>query len=638
MAENSFAIGDYIAVLNNLDDYDSVPEPEWPSLMTPMPAVQTADQLSSPTSRAHQVSVSSKQMVAVQENRRNLNVKICQTSVPNPSEAQMHQATKMVVARQIDLSVQTTIKFLSDPPRVASCVDRNDYGKYSPAFSCTSVSGLPFQTPSISNSPFDKSLSESQSFITPDSGIGTPGSDESNMASQEINAGKREKGVSAVDDRITPKPVKRRRRTAMLNMLAARSKKLKMEPSFNPDLQFSSDPRTSVGLVPQNSSDESISRQNDSGIGSSFISEKDSLAGMGDEFGNLSTENDRSRSVTTGKRKRRAKIIRPSEEEFHEKVAAKLVGRLVIKQSIPKYRITYNELLRRVGSPELFNVSALITLFRIKKDAESSSRILNILKDAGYELKKGRRMNRSITRFSSFAEEEAIETGHDVEKISKAYTPVEAASKLFFEKQKDFQPLDILLNKMRLLPAFYSAAKLIVESDQTPLAFHRTPPNAIPLNPELQERLGHLTWVSHGFSKTAYAGLIDCLKCMADSNLSYSSRNPMPSSNVNSACLDAYSTIPSRASPCLPMAPTVATINPWEGVVCSNSAESSYRRSCGVSSECCYQATNYRNHVSYKDLYNFGTEYGTPEGYGSLFSTNHPSLPNNACAYYAYYT
>lgn len=71
------------------------------------------------------------------------------------------------------------------------------------------------------------------------------------------------------------------------------------------------------------------------------------------------------RSTTTGKRKRRAKIVRPNEEEFNERVAAKLVGRLVIKQSIPKYRITYNELLRRVGAPEMFNVSALITLFRM---------------------------------------------------------------------------------------------------------------------------------------------------------------------------------------------------------------------------------------------------------------------------------
>lgn len=97
-------------------------------------------------------------------------------------------------------------------------------------------------------------------------------------------------------------------------------------------------------------------------------------------------------------------------------------------------------------------------------------------------------MNRHITRFSSFAEgklfsvslkscsfvfhlhfvyilEEAIETGNDVEKIAKAYTPVEAASKLFFEKQKARLPINAVMSKLQHLP-------YVIKKNTTALDFY----------------------------------------------------------------------------------------------------------------------------------------------------------------------
>lgn len=59
----------------------------------------------------------------------------------------------MVVARHIDLSVQTTIKFVPENTSASTSIKNNDYGVYTPT---TPVTGMSLQLNGEGNSSPDK--------------------------------------------------------------------------------------------------------------------------------------------------------------------------------------------------------------------------------------------------------------------------------------------------------------------------------------------------------------------------------------------------------------------------------------------------------------------------------------------------
>ncbi|CAI5441855.1 unnamed protein product [Caenorhabditis angaria] len=128
-------------------------------------------------------------------------------------------------------------------------------------------------------------------------------------------------------------------------------------------------------------------------------------------------------------------------------------GRLAIVGNLTKYRLTVEELRRRIEGPESLNISQLNCLFRKAKRKNGTEHIRRQLWDEyGIEIRNAQRTSCLQSKFTPFLEEEARVLAQDFDSLTATYFPSEEIAKMCIESLKrcDHPPAKLRMTSLCL--------------------------------------------------------------------------------------------------------------------------------------------------------------------------------------------
>ncbi|CAI4224230.1 unnamed protein product [Auanema sp. JU1783] len=180
-----------------------------------------------------------------------------------------------------------------------------------------------------------------------------------------------------------------------------------------------------------------------------------------------------------------------------EKVFCTVQGRLNLVGNLRTYRVTKPEILRRVNPPECMNSSTLAAYLRKAKTKSGGVELRQQLEKEGIRLPTNRRRAAPHTVYSAMTEEEAHQAGLDLDMLLRSFFPVEEISQYIAGRAMSPQEREERKRDLLGVIRFSEEMSHLFDNIQVPI-MGKSVQNRF-FNDQMQQKMEHLSAVSHGF-------------------------------------------------------------------------------------------------------------------------------------------
>lgn len=210
-------------------------------------------------------------------------------------------------------------------------------------------------------------------------------------------------------------------------------------------------------------------------------------------------------------------------------------GRLSLLSATQKYKVTVNEVRRRLSTPECLNASVLGGILRRAKSKNGGHHLRQRLEDKGLSLPPGRRKATEISLFTSLVEGEALHLANDYKRLCQNSFPHNELAQIIGAQHVNTTHVQQRIQMVEGANVLLSELQAMVDTVGGPTNFRPDDPS----NP--YPGLTNFSLISHGFGNPSISAVLSLVKTYFQELISvYEGRNHHSQSSFP-ANMSAYS-------------------------------------------------------------------------------------------------
>jgi hypothetical protein len=168
-------------------------------------------------------------------------------------------------------------------------------------------------------------------------------------------------------------------------------------------------------------------------------------------------------------------------------------GRLSLLSSTQKYKVTLDEVRRRLSSPECLNASVLGGILRRAKSKNGGNHLRQKLESEGLSLPAGRRKQTELFLLTSLVEGEAVHLADDFKRLCDGFFPHSELAHIIGAQHTTLPHVERRISMVQ-------AAQVLIQELQAMINTVGGPSNLSPSDPSNPYKgLTNFSLISHGF-------------------------------------------------------------------------------------------------------------------------------------------